>query len=154
MATRFNHSGLAKKGEIRNPEGGRSVHPPDLTAARALNKTELERILNKYLYMERPEVKQVLDKPDGVPMIELIVAKIAENALKFGDDKRLNFLLERLVGKVQQNIEIKGIIKHEGIGLADLKAAIEKDPFIDAKLVYTKPIEERIPVEGLDGSKE
>src|SRR5687768_11480074 len=95
-----------KKGETANPNG-RPRLPEDIKEARALNKIELERILNKYLYLSRAELNAELAKPN-TPAIELTVGKILSEALKRGDERRLDFILTRVVGAVKRVHEHSG----------------------------------------------
>lgn len=77
--------------------------PEDVRKARKVNKAEVERILNQYLYMPFGElVAQVKDPTRST--IEVLVMSILIQAIKKGDPDRLNFVLDRLVGKVKNNV--------------------------------------------------
>jgi hypothetical protein len=90
--------------------GGRNFEPGDNTRqsqpriasvfkdARALNKFEFERILNKYIYMGASEIGNAILNPD-LPMVELIVGKVLVESYKYGDIKRFEFILDRILGK-------------------------------------------------------
>jgi hypothetical protein len=88
-----------KEGEVLNPNG-RPKLPDDIKEARKLNKLEFERIVNKYLYMKKEEITEALRDPD-TPAIEMAVAQLIVKGITLGDPVRLNFLLERLLGKVK-----------------------------------------------------
>lgn len=88
-----------KPGQSGNP-GGRPKLPDDIKEARKLNQVELERIVNKYLYMDREAVKAAISSP-GTPMMELMVASIVAQAAQKGDHLRLDFVLNRMIGKVK-----------------------------------------------------
>lgn len=82
-----------------NPGGpGAPRVPLELREARAVNKIEFERILNKYMYLTAPEINTAL-KSGQLPMLELVVAKILAKAFNEGDQRRLEFVLDRLIGK-------------------------------------------------------
>lgn len=86
-----------------NPGGpGRPPMPGDLRAARVLNKIELERILNELMY-EVPfsEIDSIL-LDHSKPSIYHVAARIILEAVERGDAIRLDFLLNRLVGKVTE----------------------------------------------------
>lgn len=103
-----------KPGQSGNP-GGRPKLPDDIKEARKLNQHELERIINKYLAMSRDQVKESISSPT-TPMMELMVASIVAQAAQKGDHQRLDFVLNRLVGKVKDQIEVTQVtpfvIKH------------------------------------------
>lgn len=87
-----------KPGQSGNPEGRPRI-PMDLREARSVNKVEFDRVLNKYMYLKAPEINAAL-KSDELPMMELVVAKIVAKAFNEGDQRRLEFILDRLIGKV------------------------------------------------------
>lgn len=86
-----------KKGQSGNPNG-RPPLPLDLKESRSVNRLEFERVLNKYMYMSGPDINASL-KSDKLPMIELVVAKILAKAFNEGDQRRLEFVIDRLIGK-------------------------------------------------------
>lgn len=118
-----------KPGQSGNP-GGRPKLPEDIKEARKLNQVELERIINKYLAMDREAVKTAISAP-GTPMMELMVASIVAQAAQKGDHQRLDFVLNRLVGKVKEQIEVKNVtpfvIKHADGSQTVLGAKVEKE---------------------------
>ncbi len=89
-----------------DPRAGRKPMPPDLKYANALTSAELKKILNKFLFMDARELDVVLACPTA-NQLELMVANIIKQANKFGDTVRLDFLLNRLVGKVTEKVEVK-----------------------------------------------
>jgi hypothetical protein len=93
-----------KPGQSGNP-GGKVKVPDDIKEARKLNQHELERIVNKYLYMDRDAVKAAISAP-GTPMMELMVASIVAQAAQKGDHQRLDFVLNRLIGKVKDQLDV------------------------------------------------
>ncbi len=86
-----------KPGQSGNPNG-RPPLPLDLKESRSVNRLEFERVLNKYMYMTGPDINQAL-KSGTLPMIELVVAKILAKAFNEGDQRRLEFVIDRLIGK-------------------------------------------------------
>lgn len=81
--------------------------PEDIKQLRKLNKEELERILNKYIDMTREELK-CAEKDPETKSFDLMIISTVQKAVLHGDYKRINFLLERLVGKVKEQIEVSG----------------------------------------------
>jgi hypothetical protein len=94
-----------KPGVVTNPNG-RPKLPEELKAARALNKQELERLLNEYLSMPIQEIKAKASDPT-TPSLHVIVAKIVAEAISKGDQQRLGFLLDRLIGPVPKSLDVK-----------------------------------------------
>jgi hypothetical protein len=93
-----------KKGQVTNP-GGRPKTPPDIAKARRLNQIELDRLINKYLWMDRDTMKARLADPD-TPMMEIMIGSIVAKAAQNGDQQRLEFILTRIIGKVKDQLEV------------------------------------------------
>lgn len=95
-----------KPGESGNPNGRPPV-PDDLREARTVNQHEFERVANLYLFMKRPELMKAAEQAD-LPMLDTMVVALMVAIVNTGDYKRLNFLLERTIGKVKTVVEISG----------------------------------------------
>ena len=99
---------------------GRPRLPPELKAkAREtplLTRLDIKNIIDKYVNMSPAQIQEAVRDPN-IRMIELSIAKIAAEAVRTGDTSKLNFLLERHVGKVKeeidQNITVRSV--HETI---------------------------------------
>ena len=92
-------------GKSGNP-GGKPKVPDDIAKARKLNQQELERVVNKYLWLDRAALQEAVKDP-ATPMLELMVASIMAQAAQKGDQQRLEFILQRLIGRVTDKIEVK-----------------------------------------------
>jgi hypothetical protein len=92
------------KGVSGNPKGGPGL-PKDVKEARKLTQGELERAVNRYLHLSRGELKAAIEAP-GTPMIEIMIASIIAQAATKGDQMRLDFILNRIIGKVQDRVEV------------------------------------------------
>lgn len=92
-------------GNNANPNG-RPPLPSDLKAARNLNKIEVSRIINKFMNMSSAEMTEELSKPDS-KALETMIGKIISEAVKLGDYTRVDFLLNRMIGKVTDKVEHK-----------------------------------------------
>lgn len=95
-----------KKGGYQPKNRGRPNVPADLREATKLTKANLEGMLNKYLWMPRSRIESVLQKDTNLPMIEYMIANIVTRAAVHGDTKRLDFILNRIIGKVKEEIDI------------------------------------------------
>lgn len=110
-----------KAGQSGNPKG-RPPLPVDLKEARELNREELERIINRFLYMTKDEVK-AYSQAGTATTLELMVIGLIGKAITHGDHHRLGFIAERLIGKVKQPVEVSATSS-----LADLVRAAEGGP--------------------------
>lgn len=88
-----------------NPAGSPGL-PQDLKNARKLNQVEMERIFNRFLYAGDNERQKTLQDPTA-PGIDKLVAAIMGYAISEGDEKRLEFILCRVLGKVTEKLEVK-----------------------------------------------
>lgn len=95
-----------KKGEIRNPNG-RPPTPDYLKAANKITKLKFQEILHKYCNHSLEELKLVYTRKTTTAL-DLVVIKILIEAIRRGDEKRLGFLLDRIIGKVKEEVEVTG----------------------------------------------
>jgi hypothetical protein len=91
-------------GKSGNPSG-RPKLPKEIHEARKFNQIALEQTINKLLYLDRAALKAVLADPQA-PMLDLVVAAILSQAATKGDQQRLEWIAMRLIGKVQDRIEL------------------------------------------------
>lgn len=63
-----------------------------------------EQLCNKYLSMSKDEIDTARKDPK-LTMLEVMIVSVIHKAIVHGDQKRLDFLLDRLIGKVVQPIE-------------------------------------------------
>lgn len=113
-----------KPGQSGNPNG-RPVLPEEIKEARRLNKAEFERILNQYIHMPLEDIKTRASDPT-TPALEVLVAKILAEGIKRGDEKRLNFIVDRLVGPVKRKVSLDGGEDGSPIGVSLSKALAEE----------------------------
>lgn len=91
-----------KEGNIANPHGAPRV-PQDLKDARKLSKIQFEILVNKYLFNKKQDLAVAAANPE-TPVLELLIGSIIHKAVVEGDERRLNFLLDRLIGKVVDKV--------------------------------------------------
>jgi hypothetical protein len=89
-----------------DPRAGRPPMDADLKRANALTSAELKRTLNRLLFMEDIEL-EALTKDAKANQLERIVSNIILQATKHGDVARMEWLAQRLVGKVVDKVEVK-----------------------------------------------
>lgn len=82
----------------------------DLREMRNMNATEFETCIYKYFHLNIESLKKIFSNPD-TPARDLVVIKILTKAIEEGDYQRLNFLLERTIGKVTDRIQLSGRVE-------------------------------------------
>lgn len=92
----------ARKGEKRSP--GRPKDPPELSLIKKLTKGELELLMNRLLVLSKAELKSVHENGTA---IEMSMASIILKSIDHGDHFRLQFFIERLLGKVTDKLEVE-----------------------------------------------
>lgn len=83
--------------------------PSDIKEARILNQIEIQRVLNDLISCSREDLKNKLADVKS-SMLTLIVGSILTNAANKGDPVRLNFILDRLIGKAKETIDITATV--------------------------------------------
>ena len=103
-----NHSQLKKikKGQSLNPSGRKPL-PKDLREAKA--KYSPQVIVAKLAQcMDLPvkELEQIVKNKDE-KVIDHMIGRIALMGIIHGDQKRFNFILDRMIGKVSDKVKIE-----------------------------------------------
>lgn len=93
-----------KPGQRANPKG-RPPTPPEVREVRKLNKHDVELSLTSHLRMTRDQIADVIEDPNA-KMLDVLVASIIAKAVQTGDQQRLDFIFNRTIGKVSDQIEI------------------------------------------------
>lgn len=96
---------LFVKGKSGNPKG-RPKMAPDLLEIKKMSPAYITAIINKYCHFNRAEIKASVERP-GTPVIECIIASILVKAMTSGDYSRLEAMLNRAIGKVTEQVEVK-----------------------------------------------
>lgn len=92
-----------EKGTSGNKNGRPRIRD-DLKAVKLLTKTEMRRLIQKIIDMPPEELAEMSKRKD-VPALEIMLASVAYKAITHGDQARINFLLERTIGKVAEKHE-------------------------------------------------
>lgn len=96
-----------RKGDPRASAAGKKSSralPPDLKEARALFARDFENIIYKYMNSSKDELLTHMKDPK-TPAKDLVVLSILHKAITSGDQQRLDFMLNRTVGKVVDKVE-------------------------------------------------
>lgn len=92
-----------KPGQSGNP-GGNPKLPDALRAIKSLSVKEVNKLISKYARLSMVQLKAA-QEDKKVSVIELCIAAIFARCMEYGDYTRLNFLLERAIGKVPIAVE-------------------------------------------------
>lgn len=84
---------------------GRPPAPPDLKGVTYLTQDHVKRQVAVFLETPLEDIKRIADDHRETSLRSL-VAKIILNAFVEGDQQRLNFLLDRCVGKVKEERDV------------------------------------------------
>ncbi len=97
-----------KKTGGKNFEAGHEVRrpasPPEVRQLGLLTKAEALKCLSKFLKYNIEEL-EVLLKDKKMSAMDHWAGRIVLNGIKNGDSVRLNFMLDRLIGKVTDKVE-------------------------------------------------
>lgn len=94
-----------KPGTSGNPSG-RPKLPEDIANARKHNSNSVARLLNAFMNMDLDSLKELMNAKTTTNL-ELMIGRIVIESIKSGDQTRLNFILDRSIGKVIEKMEIK-----------------------------------------------
>ncbi len=88
-----------KAGKSGNPTGITSL-PPELRAIKSLTPREVARVIAKFWRLDIDTLQTEI-KGMKLSVGEMAIASIFANAIKHGEEKKLNFLLDRAIGRIQ-----------------------------------------------------
>jgi hypothetical protein len=95
-------SGDFKEG---NPGGpGRPALPDEIKEANQYTRSQLIGAITKYVVMPLEDLRK-LAVDQSLPAIDHMIMRIIMNSISKGDQTRLDFLLDRIQGKVKQVVE-------------------------------------------------
>ncbi len=94
-----------KKGKSGNPLGGK-LHNPVRRAIKKLTQDQISEIGSFILSNNKEKLNEIVQDKDA-SILKVWICSIAGNAIKKGDASALNTLLDRIVGKVTDKIEVK-----------------------------------------------
>lgn len=83
---------------------GRPRLDPEAKQHVKLTREKVELTFSRFIEMPIEELKAWILARQG-SVLELMIARVIEKSIATGDHQRLNFLMDRLVGKVPQQLE-------------------------------------------------
>jgi hypothetical protein len=105
--------GRIKKGEVRNPNGYKE--PLEMRMLKAVTNTTLATMIQKAITQKPDELKELLKHPD-TNAIEAIILGTIIDAVQHRNYNKLEQLLERVIGKVPDKIDMTS--KGESINIS------------------------------------
>ena len=94
-----------EKGNQAGKGHGRPPMPLEMRAVKALTRTRFEELLNRFLWMSSAELAAAAHA-EGTTVLERMIIAVVSGAIADGDYQRLNFVLDRLVGKVSEPLQL------------------------------------------------
>lgn len=119
-----------KKGVSGNP-GGRRKLPEEVRIAKQMTQNELILIFNRLMFMTEAQIREHLQNAK-TPIFERAICKVLNKADQYGDPGRLEFLLNRTIGKVTDRIE------HRGMALTIIEKLDGSETHLAATLIEEK----------------
>ena len=129
------------KGDKRASEAGKKSHghlPVEVREARNHNAVQFEKSIYNYMNYTFAELKEAFNNKKTCAR-DLAVINILMKAIKEGDYRCLDFLLDRTIGKVKQALELNGEVEVKNI--TQLLEQSETSKVIDVTPRETKQIE-------------
>lgn len=90
----------------KNPHGGRKKLPADILEAKKLTSEEFMRSATDLLRKTPQQICDIVNDPT-TPAITTLLGTMIVKAIDEGDERRTDFLLQRIVGKVPDRLEIE-----------------------------------------------
>lgn len=100
--------GKFKKGQVANPLGG-AAHDPEMKKLRTLTRAELVEIGNMVLKNNIKHLKEI-SKDEDATVIKRMLASIAYRIMIEGNMEAFDRLLNRMIGKVEDNVKFTGAV--------------------------------------------
>jgi hypothetical protein len=97
-----------KKGISGNPLGGK-LHNPEIKKVKALTEAELIEVATFILKSTVGDIKKKIKDP-STSMLQGMVLGLGLKAMTKGDASSFNALMDRLLGKVKENVNFSGNI--------------------------------------------
>ena len=98
-----------KKGEVRNPLGG-GAHNPEIKKLRNLTRAQVVEVGSLVLEKNMPELKRIWHSKTE-SSLKCWFAGVAYMAVTTGNSTHYNALLDRVIGKVKDEIKLEADVK-------------------------------------------
>lgn len=88
-----------------------------------LTRDRIKSVLSKFSELDQLELTQIVDDQNS-KVLDAMVASIMRKIIKDGDAVKLDFLFNRIIGKVKEEIDIKGDEEREQLSRLPLRELI------------------------------
>jgi hypothetical protein len=95
-----------KKGQTGNPNG-RPTLPKEIRNLKKFSTKELEDLITVLFQADDVEIQAIINDPTA-PRIKKIMAQVLEKAMETGNMNQVDMVLNRIVGKVKEKVELLG----------------------------------------------
>lgn len=144
---------------MASPKGGPSFNPNGplpvgdaQKAVRKLTRLEFETIGNKFLKMTTEDMERAFANKAKMPVIEVCIMSILYHAIKEGDQKRLDWITDRLIGSPVRKYAV--VVHEQEDEKSEAPVAMSNQERIDMLEKYTEMLrkqkEEVIDVSPID----
>lgn len=66
-----------------------------------MTKRKAQELFTQFMYMSLSELKEIIEN-DTLPVIQHMVARVCYSGIREGNEKKLNMMLDRVIGKVAE----------------------------------------------------
>jgi hypothetical protein len=119
-----------KKGQSGNPNGapkGQRIITKELKQAQSLNRADFIECLNKYIKFTKEQIIEALNNK-LTPALDLVVLSVLSTSIKHGDERKLAFVLDYLIGKNPDKLQIEGSINTALVNaMSEIQKKIENE---------------------------
>lgn len=99
-----------KKGQSGNPLGGK-LHNPEIKKLKALTQAELVEVGTLVVKGQMSKLREMIKDPT-TPALQAMVAGLAVKTIAKGDPAAFNALMDRILGKVKENVHLSGTLSN------------------------------------------
>lgn len=103
---------MFKKGQSGNPLGGK-LHNPEIKLIKKLSEKELIEVATFVLQSKVGEIKARMKDPN-TSVLQGMVLGLAAKIMTKGDASAFNALMDRMLGKVKDNVNFTGAVTTGG----------------------------------------
>lgn len=81
----------------------------------------MERCLSEYLQLSPAQLSKIKNDPEST-MLQLFVVSVITHGVNKGDNVRLNFLLEQMLGKIADKVNVMAVghVVHSALPFSDM----------------------------------
>lgn len=113
-----------QKGVVYNPLGG-GAHNQDIKKLKKLTAPEIAEVGSMILEGNLDKLKAVLDDPNA-SVLKLWFSSIATKAIEKGDASSFSIILDRIVGKPKEKIEIEAMLETKNLTEDEKMSALKE----------------------------